>query len=166
VRVRAATPADLERCLDLFEAVAAEGRWLASEPPVDRAEVGAGWRDLLEEGPGTLLVADDGGELVGLAALVGRGAPRLGMLVRADRRRAGVGGALLDASLAWARDAGASRVVLTVFPHNPVAIALYRSRGFVETGVDAGAIRRRSGERWDAIRMERVLRDQESASSM
>jgi GNAT superfamily N-acetyltransferase len=153
--VRAATPADLEACLDLFEAVAAEGRWLATEPPVDRRTVGAAWSDLLRSGAGALLVAEEGGAPAGMAALVGLEAPELGMLVRADRRGEGIGGALLDAALAWARGAGARRVVLQVFPHDTPAIALYRARGFVEVARVPGAVRRRDGSAWDAIRMER-----------
>jgi ribosomal protein S18 acetylase RimI-like enzyme len=153
VRVRTLTDADLEPCLDLFEAVAAEGPWIASEPPVRRGEVRARWQDLLASGEGTILVAEDGGPPAGLAAIGGLLRPELGMLVRADRRRQGIGDALLAACIAWARDRGAREVVLHVFPHNPGAIALYRKHGFVERGLRRGAYPRRSGERWDALEM-------------
>ncbi len=98
MRVRPLTDADLDRCIDLFDAVAAEGRWLATEPPIDHREVRARWRALLDTGEGTLLVAEDEGaaEPLGLAAMVGRTSPELGMLVAAGHRRRGVGDALLE----------------------------------------------------------------------
>jgi ribosomal-protein-alanine N-acetyltransferase len=153
VRVRTLTEPDLEPCIDLFEAVAAEGTWLASEPPIDRREVCARWRDLLRTREGTILVAEDGGAPAGLAAMVGLASPELGMLVRAERRRQGVGDALIDACVEWARGRGAREVVLHVFPHNPAAVALYRKHGFEERGLVREAYPRRNGERWDAIRM-------------
>lgn len=153
MRVRVLADADLEASLDLFEEVAAEGRWLANEPPVDRREVAARWRDLLRTGEGTLLVAGDGGPPAGLAALVGLASPELGMLVRASRRRQGVGSALVLASVAWAEARGAREVVLHVFPHNAAAIALYRRLGFEDRGLLRAVYPRRNGERWDAIRM-------------
>ncbi|WP_041448526.1 GNAT family N-acetyltransferase [Anaeromyxobacter sp. Fw109-5] len=159
MRVRPLTDVDLAGCLDLFEAVAREGRWLATEPPIDRREVSARWRALVETGEGTLLLAeeDDGTGPLGLAAMVGRSSPELGMLVAEGHRRRGVGDALLDACVAWARGIGAREVVLHVFPHNTGAVALYRKHGFEERGVLRRAYPRRSGERWDAIRMVKPL---------
>lgn len=165
MRVRVLADADLGPCLDLFEAVAAEGRWLANEPPIDRKEVGARWKELLRTGEGTILVADEDGAPVGLAAMVGLFSPELGMLVRADRRRQGVGEALVLACLDWARRRGAREVVLHVFPHNTGAIALYLKLGFEERGVVRGAYPRRNGERWDAIKMVKDLRDDQRAES-
>lgn len=167
MRVRTLAEPDLEACLDLFEAVAAEGRWLANEPPIDRPEVRARWRDLLATGEGTLLVAEDGGPPAGLAAMVGLASPELGMLVRAGRRHQGIGDALVRACLAWAARRGAREVVLHVFPHNAAAVALYRKHGFEERELVRAAYARRSGETWDAIRMVRPLgpgdRDAEGA---
>jgi ribosomal protein S18 acetylase RimI-like enzyme len=157
VQVRTLEDADVEAALDLFVAVAAEGRWLATEAPVDRRDVRARWRDLVRTGEGTLLVADEGGVPVGLAALVGRAEPELGMLVRADRRRQGVGDALLRACVAWATERGARRIVLHVFPHNAGAIALYEKHGFVDRGIVRRGYRRRNGELWDAFRMVKEL---------
>jgi GNAT superfamily N-acetyltransferase len=153
MRVRVLAEADLGAALDLFEEVVAEGRWLANEPPIDRREVGARWRELIRTGEGTILVADDGGPPAGLAAMVGLAAPELGMLVRAGRRGQGVGDALVRACVAWAEGRGAREVLLHVFPHNAAAIALYRKHGFAERAFLRGAYPRRSGERWDAIRM-------------
>ncbi len=156
MQVRTLAEADLAASLDLFEEVAAEGRWLANEPPVDRREVGARWRDLIRTGEGTILVAEDGGPPAGLAAMVGLAAPELGMLVRAGLRGQGVGDALVRACIAWAEGRGAREIVLHVFPHNEVAIALYRKHGFEDRELLRAAYPRRSGERWDARKM--VLR--------
>jgi [ribosomal protein S18]-alanine N-acetyltransferase len=159
VRVRRLTAADLEASLDLFEAVCAEGRWLASEAPIDRAEVRRTWEALLATGDGTLLLAEEaaGAPPAGLVALVGRARPELGMLVAAGQRRRGVGTALLRAALDWAREAGAAEVVLHVFPHNAAARALYLAHGFEDRGLVLRAYPRRSGERWDAHRMVRPI---------
>ena len=159
MRVRTLVEPDLDGCIALFEAVAAEGRWLASEPPLDLPEVRARWRALLATAEGTLLVAEEdaGGEPLGLAAMVGRGSPELGMLVAAAHRRRGVGDALVDACVAWARGVGAREIVLHVFPHNSAAIALYCKHGFEERGVLRRAYARRDGRRWDAVRMVKPL---------
>ena len=169
MQVRTLAEADLEASLDLFEEVAAEGRWLANESPVDRREVGARWRELIRTGEGTILVAEDGGPPAGIAAMVGLAAPELGMLVRAGRRGQGVGDALVRACVAWAEGRGAREVVLHVFPHNAAAIALYRKHGFEDRAFLRGAYPRRNGERWDAIRMALPLGTAQrgaSASSM
>ena len=163
MRVRALAEADLEPALDLFEEVVAEGRWLANEPPVDRREVAARWRDLIRTGEGTILIAEDGGPPAGVAAMVGLASPELGMLVRSTRRGQGVGDALVRACVAWAEGRGAREVVLHVFPHNTAAIALYRKHGFQDRGVLRAAYPRRSGERWDAIRMTLPLPAQRGA---
>ena len=49
-------------------------------------------------------------------------------------RGRGVGRAILDALLDWARQVGAADIFLDVRPSNEGAIALYNSRGFVEIG--------------------------------
>lgn len=159
MRVRSVVPGDLRPCLDLFTAVCAEGRWLATEAPVDRREVRASWQAILDTGLGTLLLAEEreGGPPVGLALLVGRARPELGMLVAAPHRRRGVGDLLLTAAIAWCRSVGAPELVLHVFTHNEAAAALYRKHGFEESAVLRNAYPRRSGERWDAIRMVKAL---------
>ncbi len=158
MRVRTLVEADLEPCLDLFEEVAAEGRWIASEAPIARREVRARWKDLMKTGEGTIFVAEEDGAPVGLAAMVGLWSPELGMLVRADRRGQGVGEALLLACITWAEGRDAREVVLHVFPHNLAAIALYRKHGFEDRGVVQGQYPRKSGENWDALKMVKPLR--------
>src|SRR5690349_9824437 len=58
------------------------------------------------------------------------------MWVAPNARRQGVGRALLDAAIDWARDVGASVLVLDVTTGNSDAARLYESAGFVETGLE------------------------------
>jgi len=155
VTVREATPDDVDPVLELVVAVAAEGRWIAVEAPVDRE---ARRRRVVEnvEDPATIaLVADAGGELVGqLDLYLARyGVADLGMLVAAGWRGRGVGTALLAAGIDRARAAGAHKIALQVWPHNAAAIALYERFGFQREGLLRRHYRRRSGELWDAVVM-------------
>ena len=63
-----------------------------------------------------------------------RAAGLFAMWVAPEARGTGVGGALVDAVIAWARDGEFDRIVLDVADTNSAAIALYASRGFVPTG--------------------------------
>jgi GNAT superfamily N-acetyltransferase len=49
-------------------------------------------------------------------------------------RRAGIGGALVDAVIGWARGGGADRIELWVTRGNDPAQTLYESKGFAPTG--------------------------------
>ncbi len=179
VEVRPARERDVDAIVDLLEAVAAERRWIGMEPPVDTARR----RRLLIEGindPRSVqLVATADGSAPGLAvgsaprlavgsaprladgpvigqlgmALAPYGVADLGMVVAEAWRARGIGGALLDAGIAWARDAGAHKVALQVWPHNQAAIALYEKFGFEREGLLRRHYRRRSGELWDAVVM-------------
>ena len=56
-----------------------------------------------------------------------------GMWVRPESRRIGVGVALLQAILDWARACAFNRLALWAPDQNPAALALYRRAGFRET---------------------------------
>jgi ribosomal protein S18 acetylase RimI-like enzyme len=156
--VRQATEQDLDRLVALFAAVAGEGRWIATELPFDRREVRARWSALLSTGEGTLLLTEQDGAPTGLAAVVGRRPAELGMVVARDLRGQGIGAALLQSCIRWARDQGAPALTLHVFPHNDAAIRLYQRHGFAEQRRLHAHYPRRSGERWDALVMSLDLR--------
>jgi aminoglycoside 6'-N-acetyltransferase I len=88
------------------------------------------------------LVADDGGAIVGVAAVqvmhvLERDAPvaRLtALVVREDARRRGVARALLDAVEARARAAGCEQLHVTSAERRTDAHEAYRALGFVDTG--------------------------------
>jgi RimJ/RimL family protein N-acetyltransferase len=76
----------------------------------------------------------------------------LGLMVAASHRRRGIGRALLERTVEWARGVGISKLELHVFPHNAAAIALYEQFGFVREGHRRGHYRRGT-ELVDAILM-------------
>ena len=137
----------------LFAAVAEERDGIATEPPIDLDLWAGRWQ--LE---GTF-VAVAGDELVGsLHVETSRfGYGELGMAVAREWRGRGVGSALLEAAIVWAREQGLHKLSLSVFPHNAAAIGLYRKFGFVEEGLRVKHYRRASGELWDALELGLLL---------
>ena len=81
----------------------------------------------------------------------------LGLMVAAEYRRRGIGRALLDRAVDWARGAGVRKLELHVFPWNEPAIALYESYGFEREGLRRGHYVR-DGEEVDAILMAYRIR--------
>ena len=80
----------------------------------------------------------------------------LGLMVAASYRRRGIGSALLETAVEWAREIGVRKLELHVFPHNEPAIELYEGYGFEREGYRR-AHYRRAGEYVDAIVMALVL---------
>jgi ribosomal protein S18 acetylase RimI-like enzyme len=90
----------------------------------------------------SILVADRGGELLGLIHVRLFDAPDLptivprrrahveDLVVKRSARRYGVGARLLDSAAEWARQRGAREVVLVVWRGNRVAERFYRALGF------------------------------------
>lgn len=165
VIVRRSQPDDFEAWLALFEEVAAEGRWIGREGPLDRDGRRRAFEQALDSESAATFLADDGEELVGLLGVtLNAGVADLGMMVRNSSRGQGVGSALMDACLTWSREKAAHKVALTVWPHNARALALYRKHGFRIEGRLTRHHRRLNGELWDAIAMGLVL-DQASPGS-
>ena len=158
--VRPARPSDADALANLGQAVGSEpGGWLVSTN---------GWRDASDERRylrairrypnAAVFVADDDGSIVGRLSLArdqhpaSRHVADLGLMVAATHRRRGVGTALLEAAVDWARQAGVRKLELHVFPWNKGAIALYDRFGFVREGYRRGHYRR-GDEYVDAILM-------------
>jgi RimJ/RimL family protein N-acetyltransferase len=151
---------ELEALYDLLEAVAAERRWIASEPPIPRER----WREqTLEyfEDPHCLFVVavDEQERIIGELSAFGRDQrpADLGMSVAKPWRGRGVGTALLQTSIDWARDQGVHKLALQVWPHNDAALRLYEKFGFEREGILRSHYRRQDGELWDAIVMGLLL---------
>lgn len=153
--VRPAQVGDARAMAEIFAAVAEEGDGIATEPPVDIEERTA----LFTRSIGESLVAVAGGQIVGMLHVeVSRhGFGEIGMLVDRSWRGRGVGSALVQAAIGWARGQGLHKLCLEVFAHNTAAIALYRKSGFVEEGRRAKQYRRASGELWDSVTMGLAL---------
>ncbi|HZD88377.1 MAG TPA: GNAT family protein [Gaiellaceae bacterium] len=160
--IRRADPSDAEQLTRLAEAVSAEPEgWLIS--------IAGEWRSAGDErrylkalrrySHAAVFVAEreDGG-IVGRLS-VGRDphpasahVADVGLMVAIGARRQGIGRALLQAAVDWARGAGVRKLELHVFPWNTGAIALYDSFGFEREGYRKGHYRR-GGEYVDAILM-------------
>jgi ribosomal protein S18 acetylase RimI-like enzyme len=165
IAIRQAGEGDFGSWFRLYDAVAAEGRWIGGESPSDRAARQESFEGHLTDPDAATFLAEVDGTLVGLLGVqVRQGIADLGMMVDAGWRGKGVGSALMEACLAFATEHGAHKVVLEVWPHNIVAQRLYRKFGFEHEGLLKRQYRRRNGELWDALRMGLVL-DQASSGS-
>ena len=162
VCVRRAAPGDVDAIVELFVAVVDEGRWLGAEPPVDRDVQRQRFLEQTErstEQAALVAVAGDDEEVIGHARLdvTPYNVAGLGMMVDARWRGRGVGGALVRAAIDAARELGAHKLALQVWPHNQAARRLYLRYGFAEEGLLRRHYPRRNGELWDAVIMGLVL---------
>lgn len=153
--VRPARAGDARAMAELMATVAQERDGIATEPPVDIEERA----ELFARSAGESVVAVARGQIVGMLHVdISRfGFGELGMLVDRGWRGRGVGSALVQAAIGWARDQGLHKLCLEVFAHNTAAIALYRKSGFVAEGRRAKQYRRANGELWDSIVMGLAL---------
>jgi RimJ/RimL family protein N-acetyltransferase len=159
MKIRRATEHDVDRILDLLEAVAAEGRWIATEAPVDRERRGAGMLATVRHADAALFVAVRDDAIVGELGLYPGwpGVYDLAMLVERSARGSGVGTALLSVGIEYAKQKHVHKISLEVFPWNTGAIALYRKFGFLHEGHRRRHLRRKNGEQWDVVVMGLLL---------
>ncbi len=158
--IRPGTLDDVEQRVDLYMDVAAEGRWIGGEPPLDRDELIERRKATVDDPRFGVWVAEVDGSIVGELVLQrSRGRADLGMEIASAWRGRGVGAALVHAGLAWAREQGLDKVALQVWPHNERALKLYEKFGFAREGYHPRHYRRKSGEAWDIISMGLVLRE-------
>jgi putative acetyltransferase len=137
--IRPATGRDARAFHAFWRGIVAEERFVRTESV--REPVRAFRRRFRRRSPSELhLVAYRGERLVGHVTIerdrhpVTRHVSSLAIAVAAEERGRGIGRRLMEAALGWAKDVGIEKVVLSVYPHNEAAIALYRSFGFVEEG--------------------------------
>ncbi|MEO7555436.1 MAG: GNAT family N-acetyltransferase, partial [Acidimicrobiales bacterium] len=151
---------DFDEWFALREAVAAEGVHIGVEGPLDREASRAAYLSWFDDDHHEVIVAIEEGPIVGaLATSVDHGIVELGMLVAAAHRGRGVGRALLEACIDWARERGAHKIELGAWPHNAAAIGLYRSVGFEYEGRRRRRHLRHDGSLWDALLMGLILDD-------
>ena len=140
VVIRPGRSRDARSFLAFWRAVVAEGRYVRSEQVahplrVYRARFRRSWTDNDAQ-----IVAVIGDRVIGHLYIqrehhpVTRHIATLGIAVAAEFRGRGVGSALLLEAFEWARGVGVEKIVLSVYPHNVSAIAVYRRFGFVEEG--------------------------------
>jgi RimJ/RimL family protein N-acetyltransferase len=160
--VRRARPGDAGALVALAEAVASEPEgWLISDGSWRTAgEERRFLRALRRYSDAAVFVAEADGRagIVGRLSLgrdphpASRHVADLGLMVASDYRRRGVGRALLEQAVDWARDTGVRKLELHVFPHNEAALALYERFGFRREGYRRSHYRR-GREYLDAIVM-------------
>ena len=160
LHVRRAEPADAEALVDLAEGVGSEeGRWILTS---------SSWRSVGEErrylkavqrhADAAVFVVEDDGRIVGRLSLARDPHPSsqhvadLGLMVSAGHRRRGIGKALLEQAVRWARESGVRKLELHVFPWNEPALRLYESFGFEQEGLRREHYAR-EGEYVDAVLM-------------
>src|SRR3989441_6324709 len=158
--VRRAEPADAEAIHETFLGPRAIAGTLQLPYPSVEA-----WRKRLAEVPADdyLLVATIAGDVVGNLGLhAASKSPRrrhvggIGMAVRDDRQRRGVGTALMDVAIELADGwLNYQRLELTVYTDNLAALHLYRKYGFVIEGT-ARAYAFRNGRYVDSYAMARI----------
>ncbi len=148
---RPAQPEDARSFLSFWKAIVAEGGYVRSEEVETPARVYRGrfrhsWTEREAQ-----VVALEGGRVVGHVYIqreahpVTRHVATLGIAVSSDRRGLGIGRALMSEAFRWARGADVEKIMLSVYPHNVAAIALYRRFGFVEEGRLVGHSRKSTG---------------------
>jgi RimJ/RimL family protein N-acetyltransferase len=153
VFVRPAEPGDAAGLVRLGEEVGSEPEgWLVSS---------GGWRGVGAERrylratrrsrDAAVFVAETSEGIVGRLSIArdvhpaSRHVADLGLMVAASHRRRGIGTALLDAAVGWARDVGVRKLELHVFPYNDAAISLYEQFGFLREGYRRQHYRRENG---------------------
>jgi GNAT superfamily N-acetyltransferase len=162
--VRPAAPGDAGAVVDLFRDVDETTDFLVTEPDERDLDPGSRrrWIERHLEADGSLLLLALAGDFpvgeLDLDSLSSRRrvahVARLGMVVREGWRGHGVGAALLESALDWARaHPTIEKVALGVFATNTHAIALYRRYGFAEEGRDVREYRLGPRRYADGLRM-------------
>jgi RimJ/RimL family protein N-acetyltransferase len=162
--IRPAEPADAAGLVELARAVGSEPEgWLITtsnwrSPGDERRYL----KSIRRYPHAAVFVAEGAGGIVGRLS-VGRDphpasyhVADLGLMVAKGHRRRGIGRALLDAAVDWARDRDIRKLELHVFPHNEAAIELYERFGFEREGFRKQHYRRPDGF-VDAILMAYVV---------
>jgi len=165
--VRPADPGDATALVELARAVGSEPEgWLVTTSE---------WRSVADERrylkalrrypDAAVYVAETpAGELVARLSLARDPHPGsshvadLGVMVAKDYRRLGIGAALLEQAVDWARRNRVEKLELHVFPHNEAAIRLYERLGFEREGYRRRHYRRADGGYVDAILMALAVR--------
>lgn len=140
IEFRPARESDAAAIRAAVAAVAAEKRYIATVDGFSLEETRAFLKHIVA-GNLPQVTALAGDTVIGFCDILPNSAvgfthvARLGMAVRAEWRRQGIGRQLLSACLAHAKNAGIEKVELEVFSDNLRAITMYESFGFSREGV-------------------------------
>ena len=147
VRVRRARRDDLPSVLSLFDELDRLQRdWRLFTPrPGVADEVRRKYAEALTRSDVMVAVAEDGGDVVGMAFAEERTPSRFsderslevsGVIVRAERRREGIGRLLVQEAVRFARERGVRWVSLRTFGPNAEAMDFWEGLGFTARVVE------------------------------
>lgn len=160
--IRPAAIEDAEKIHTLLDEVGSENIYIMAEPG-ERAVTQI--KELIRQqgnNRNLILVADSYGEVIGVLGFIGGPFNKtshvieVGMAIRKNFRRSGLGSTLLREAISWARKKGFYRLELGVLATNDQAIALYKKFGFQEEGVRKKRYRV-EGKYVDEVLMSKML---------
>lgn len=161
IAVRKVARRELGSMVEHWQSLADEGRYIATEQvsPEQKAK----WERSLGDPDVLWARAEVDGRLAGSLSLGRYGnlkktkhVGELGMGVAKEFRGTGVGSALMDYAVKWAKRKKLKKIALSVFSTSRVAIRLYEKFGFVREGVRIGQFVI-EGEYVDEVMMGRAL---------
>ena len=165
--LRSAEPEDASRMLQYMKIMLGETPFLARTPeefnytPEAEADILAGRRD---DPRGLMLVAELDGQIIANAGISSHGAKsrllhraELGISVRKDYWRQGIGSALMERLIAFAVRSGYEQIELTVESKNRRALALYHKYGFTVYGTRPHGMKYADGSYDNDYLMVRIL---------
>jgi len=138
--LRRATPDDAEAITRFVDLIGSERRYVLRERATWTLEEERRTLSSADGRDAVFLIAEIDGQLSGLLNVARGRSPKnahvaeFGMSCHPECRRIGLGTALLERALDWARSVGIRKMNLEVFASNSGAIALYRKMGFEEEG--------------------------------
>jgi diaminopimelate decarboxylase len=152
VTIRPARRGDLHALVDHLRVVGADERsWRADPATMTPVAVRRSLRRTWTPDQAVVL-ALDGREVVGSLGIAREAQPAsrhvatFELAIAPGARRRGIGAALVARAFDWAREFDVEKLLLSVYPSNTPAIALYRRCGFIEEGRLARHSRRSYGD--------------------
>lgn len=143
VKVRQIKIEDAERYLNLYSKLDEETNFRLYEPNernISLNEQTAEIENMINDGNSTIIVAEDGEEMVGYLSAFGRSQNRvrhiatIGIAILQSHVSMGIGTMLFKEVETWAKEHDKHRLELTVMENNPSAYALYKKVGFEVEG--------------------------------
>ncbi len=149
--IREIQESDAEAFIALLVQVSGETQFLLLEPDElnrDPGSVRQLIRNYRSTDHSTIFVAEDEGRLLGYVSTLGEPYRRVrhrvtvpAIAVRQEEWGKGIGTALLNGLVTWARSHGVLRIEVSVITKNERAVNLFRNRGFDIEGVKLHAVR-------------------------
>lgn len=167
--VRSAVPDNAQALLEHAHRILAEDQYNVTtlEEFKLTAEKERDWIQQHIDEPGQIiLVAELGSCIVGMLSFENGARKRLAhqgalhMSVQPEFREKGIGSALLQSLIGWAKDNPIiEKLALDVFATNQAAIRLYKKNGFLEEGRRVRGVKIADGEYTDVIIMYRFVKE-------